>query len=130
MKNKITRESIDNDFLRGYLDAVLWTEDPNPPGGCDYVECGRADEMYCTLPEDFVSQARKDCDKFVLQSYGLLLQVEDTEQAGRDFWYDRQDHGTGARDRGYDGNLGDKLADAAKKFGEVFVELELTNEVE
>jgi len=130
MKNIITRDNIDNLFLRGYLDAALFTEDPNPPGGCDYVQCGRADEMYSAFPADFVQQARKDCERFQSDNAHTLECVDDLEQAGSDFWYDRQGHGVGARDRGYTSWIGPALAMAAKKFREVYLELELTNELE
>ena len=30
-------------FLRGYILTALFTTDPNPPGGCDYAESGRAE---------------------------------------------------------------------------------------
>jgi hypothetical protein len=46
----VKRSDCTDPFLRGYLDAALFTTDENPPGGCDYVECGRADEMFPALP--------------------------------------------------------------------------------
>jgi hypothetical protein len=47
------------------------------------------------------------------------------EQAGRDFWFTRQGHGTGFWDRDElePEELGDKLSDRAKRFGEVYPEI-------
>lgn len=42
----------------------------------------------------------------------------DAKAAGRDFWYTRNGHGVGFWDRGL-GDIGDKLSDIAREFGEV-----------
>lgn len=83
---------LTNRFLRGYCDAALFTTDEHVPGGCDYVECGRADEMFPNLPDDW--------------------------QNGTDFWYTRNHHGVGFWDRDYPDEVADPLTEAAQKFGQ------------
>jgi hypothetical protein len=110
-----------DDFLRGYLDAALFTTDESPPSGCDYVESGRADEMFPMLPDYFIDQAIKDCAKFQADNAALLSQAGDDWQNGADFWYTRCGHGVGFWDRGYPDEVADPLTDAAHKFGEVWL---------
>lgn len=110
-----------DDFLRGYCDAALFTTDDNAPSGCDYVDCGRSDEMFTSLPDWFIEQARKDCAEFAVSNCELLLKAGDPLQNGADFWYTRNGHGVGFRDRGYPDEVADPLTDAAEKFGEVYL---------
>lgn len=111
---------IKDPFLRGYLEAALFTTDPHPPSGCDYAECGRASELVEKLSPEFIDQARTDCAQFEADNADLLEQAGDFEQNGRDFWYTRNGHGVGFWDRGYDANIGAALSAAARKFGEVY----------
>lgn len=108
-------------FLRGYLDAALFTTDAHSPSGCDYVECGRADEMFPKLPDYFIEQARKDCAKFQAENGALLAQAGDDSQNGADFWYTRNGHGVGFWDRGYADEIADPLTEACEKFGEAWL---------
>ena len=108
-------------FLRGYLDAALFTADENPPSGCDYVESGRASEMYPSLPDWFVNKAREACQKFRNENAELLLNAGDDWQYGADFWYTRNGHGVGFWDRGYPDEVADPLTEACKKFGEHYL---------
>ena len=105
-------------FLRGYIEAALFTTDAYPPSGCDYAECGRADELAPELPAWWVAEAEKDCRAFQEANAALLAVAGDDEQNGRDFWYSRNGHGVGFFDRGYPDEIGDALQDAAKAFGE------------
>lgn len=114
------RTECNDPFLRGYLDAALFTTDPSPPGGCDYVESGRADDMYPQLPAAFVAQARIDCAKFEEQNADLLSKAGSFEQNGADFWYTRNHHGVGFWDRGYPDDVADPLTEAAHAFGECY----------
>lgn len=113
---KMNRNDVDP-FLRGYLDAALFTTDDDVPGGCDYVDSGRADEMFPMLPTYFIEQARKDCAKFTVENCALLNQAGDPWQNGADFWYTRNGHGVGFWDRGYADAIADPLTEACKKFG-------------
>lgn len=118
-------------FLRGYLTAALFTTDENPPGGCDYAECGSADAMFGSIPADFIVQAGKDCEKFQsenredLDEWLDMLRIDgyDEASAGGDLWYSRNSHGVGFFDRSTGSSLGDKLQDKARSFGEHYLEL-------
>lgn len=114
-------------FLQGYLDTALFTTDENPPSGCDYVESGRADEMYPSLPDDFIEQARKDCAEFTVDNCELLNRAGSPWQNGSDFWYTRNGHGVGFWDRGYADEIADPLTADCKRFGEAYLELETSN---
>jgi hypothetical protein len=105
-------------FLRGYLDAALFTTDETPPSGCDYVEAGRSDEMFPRLPEYFIEKAKADCARFEKENAALLEKAGDYWQNGADFWYTRNGHGVGFLDRGYPDDIAEPLTDAAHKFGE------------
>lgn len=109
-------------FLRGYLDAALFTTDAEPPSGADYVESGRSDEMFEHLPDWFIVEAQNDCAIFQDQNAALLAQAGDDWQNGSDFWYTRNGHGVGFWDRGYADEIGDGLTAACKKWREVYLD--------
>lgn len=104
-------------FLRGYLDAT----DETPPSGADYIESGRAHEMFPNLPQYFIDQAKADCARFESENTALLEKAGDFWQNGADFWYTRNGHGVGFWDRGYPNEVADPLSDAARKFGEHYL---------
>jgi len=110
-----------NEFLRGYLDAALFTTDAHPPGGCDYIESGRADEMFPNLPDYFIKEAAEDCAKFQADNAELLAKAGDDWQNGSDFWYTRCGHGVGFWDRGYPDEVADPLTEACEKCGEAWL---------
>lgn len=110
-----------NPFLRGYCDAALFTTDAHPPSGMDYVSCGRADEMFESLPDWLIEQAQKDCAKFQAENAELLSKAGDDWQNGSDFWYTRCGHGVGFWDRGYPDEIADPLTEACKKYGEAYL---------
>lgn len=112
------RSECNDPFLRGYLDAALFTTDDNPPSGADYVECGRSDDMFPSLPDYFLARAKEDCGKFEEENTALLEQAGDAWQNGSDFWYTRNHHSVGFWDRGYPDEVADPLTEAAHKFGE------------
>ena len=108
-------------FLQGYLDAALFTTDQDGPGGCDYVECGRAAEMYTSLPDYFIEEARKDCARFTVANCELLNRAGDPWQNGSDLWYTRNSHGVGFWDRGYADEVANPLTAAAHAMGEHYL---------
>ena len=112
------RHECTDPFLRGYLDAALFTTDPHPPGGSDYVECGRSDEMFPRLSAEFIERAKADCAKFETENADALANAGSFEQNGMDFWYTRNGLGVGFWDRDYLDSVADPLTDAAHKFGE------------
>lgn len=108
-------------FLRGYIEAALFTTDAYCPGGCDYAECGRADELAPELPAWWIAEADKDCRQFQEANAALLEKAGDGEQNGRDFWFTRNRDGVGFWDRGYPDEVADPLTDAALAFGEHYL---------
>lgn len=101
-------------FTRGYLDAAEWLLDE---------EIDRAKIRGWT--KEAITRAKKDCAAFQADNAALLDQYRETylpkggydvdECAGHDFYLTRCGHGTGFWDRGL-GDLGDKLADAARRY--------------
>ncbi len=104
-------------FTLWYCYAALWTTDANLPGGCDYVKCGRAEEMLSTLPKWFTDRAKVDCEKFQSENQTDLSEYDDDEKAGMDFWLSRGGFGSGFCD--YNGEDSERLHKAAKAYGEV-----------
>jgi hypothetical protein len=124
------------EFLAGYLDCSAF---------CNVVSDDASSQLPVEeLPADFRSEAERDCERFLDANPDDLAryceQVDDwhggpdsrgrtsytaMECAGHDFAYTRNGHGTGywARDLG---DLGTRLADAARAMGEHCVCVELT----
>lgn len=116
------RQDCRDPFLRGYIDAALWTSDPDPGSG-DYVETGRADEMWPNLDESFLARAKADCERFETENEALLSQAGDFGRNGVDFWLTRNRHGAGFWDRQYADHVDQGLTEAAHEFGEVWLDL-------
>jgi hypothetical protein len=104
----------------GYRDAALWSstndrhyEDPEEPESLD-------DSDY-ELSDEAERHFRTDCAAFLAENADLVVAVGrlgmDGENIGHNFWLSRNGHGTGFWDRGH-GEIGDKLHEASKKFGE------------
>ncbi len=108
------RQDCPDPFLRSYVDAALWTTDNDCPGGVDYVECGRADELWPTIHEAWLEKAQADCAKFETENATLLARAGTVDQNGHDFWLSRNGHGAGFFDRGYPDEVGDGLQEAAR----------------
>jgi hypothetical protein len=118
-------------FTRAYIHAALWTEDPHPPGGMDYAECGAAEYNLTRLPAYWIEQAVADCAAFQRDNAELLSLAGSAEQNGHDFWLTRNRHGAGFWDRGYPDTAGDALTEAAEAYGEAYLDWsELTEEEE
>jgi len=66
-----------------------------------------------------VTSWREDVDAFIAGNWGDLKHLTPAS-AGHDFWLTRNGHGAGFWDRGY-GDRGDRLSDAARVYGEVWV---------
>ena len=100
-------------FTQAYIEAALWAS-------VDEHGAPLADNFG---PEDLAPETFRemecDCQAF-LETYGDWISEAgiSEEQAGHDFWLTRNRHGAGFWDRGL-GEIGDKLADAARAFGGV-----------
>lgn len=110
-------------FTRAYLHAMAFTETPDDrmtPG--EYPEPDYA-RMFT---RELLADAVRDCERFQERCRDLymdhLQSLSDEEHAGRDFWYTRNGHGCGFWDGDWPKDIGEKLTDAAKSFGEYYVE--------
>lgn len=106
------RQDFD-DFTRGYLEALLWTNDPVPGSG----EWDRWEETFPLLDAEDVATAIGDCADFQMNQAELLKQAGTPGQNGHDFFLTRNGHGTGFWDRGYPREVGRRLTGAAHLYG-------------
>lgn len=116
-----------DDFVRGYLEAALWSSNDDDGTPLDH---GRDVESFSL---EAVERAHMDCDNFrranrlmLKRAYRLYAESERGAEwtpealAGHDFWLTRNGHGAGFWDRGF-GAVGDALATAARAAGEVYL---------
>jgi hypothetical protein len=112
------------EFTHGYIIAALWSSTDGDGNPLD--DTHEADD----LAEETRQKMEKDCHKFFEECNEDLWIYRDkralpidadytaAECAGHDFWLTRCGHGAGFWDRGI-GPVGDRLTDAANKFGNV-----------
>ena len=115
-----------DDFADGYVTAALWSSnDESDERGGEPLDRNYSVE---DIAPGSLAQMVEDCAKFQQENAEDLAQYADLregrggewssdELAGHDFWLSRNGHGTGFWDRGA-GDVGDRLADAARKAGE------------
>lgn len=108
-------------FLDGYITAALWSsnDESDERGGepldSNYGPSDLAPETRQKMRDD-AARFQKANKKLLREAYARGYSKG---RAGHDFWLTRNGHGTGFWDRDEleAGSLGDKLADATKKFG-------------
>jgi hypothetical protein len=101
-------------IVKHYAIAALWasTGDDDEPLDASYSLDDISPETWGKMSEDVL--------QFIKQNEALLLASgQSDEQIGHDFWLTRNRHGAGFWDRGL-GEVGDKLTQACKSFGEVW----------
>lgn len=105
-------------FTRGYVDAALWssTDGNDVPLDKNY--------SISDIEEGSMQRFVADCAKFQAENDAdldtLLTDFYiDRANQGHYFWLDRNRHGAGFQDPNNVGALGKRLADAARRFGEV-----------
>lgn len=107
------RESLAR-FTRAYVDAMFWASTEAGGRPLD-VRYGSGD-----LADDAWDRICTDCRKFY-EAHGIPEYdhpiYSDAYMAGHDFWLTRNGHGAGFWSRDL-GEIGDKLTEAAKAFGE------------
>lgn len=112
-----------NEFIIGYTTCALWSS-----SGVD-DDCEYLDEKYDSndIAPEALKEMEADCAKFIAENETALGDYAEkigtneytvSEKAGHDFWLTRNGHGAGFWDRGI-GEVGDKLTEASKGFGEV-----------
>lgn len=119
------------DFLLGYIECALWSsyDDARDPSGTGLMldanydandlteECRAEMNREC---REFIDANRADLDAYAEQRGYDPSQGSVWSYAGHDFWLTRNGHGAGFWDRGL-GELGDRLADAARPYGECYL---------
>jgi hypothetical protein len=116
------------EFLRAYAECALWSSSgpDEGPHACEHL-----DELFAIddLAPECLARMRADCEAFIAaQSADLALyeakmtceQWTGAQRAGHDFWLTRNGHGVGFWDRGLE-DLGDRLSDATRAFGECYL---------
>lgn len=105
-------------FTRGYLEAALWTSDPDPGSG----QWGEHDRwMIENIDDASIARAIEVCTDFqAANAADLAATGADDTRNGLDFWLTRNGHGAGFWDRGY-GDVGERLTSAAHVYGEAYV---------
>ena len=100
-------------FLKGYIDAILWTG-----WVVDGDDCDADDLRHCEniVTSESLASAQRDCVDF-WDGCAELLAGLDPYQCGIDFLLTRNRHGAGFWDRGL-GSLGDELTEMAHPYGE------------
>ena len=112
-----------DDFTHGYIEAMFFT---NGDTGDDNESLLNGLGIAAITLESMES-IKRDCRRFMSETATQLEEAINAgytlESAGRDFWFTRQRHGVGfwSRDELEENDLGEKLSDIARKFGEVYV---------
>lgn len=111
-------------FLRGYIVAALFTENPDPQSG-EFTD-DDAENLLDRVPESFLAEAARDCADFEASQAALLAlaysDTYDANRAGNDFWFSRNGHGVGFWDRGLE-KVGKDLHAGTKPYGEHYLQL-------
>lgn len=103
-------------FTAAYLECALWSstdDDGTPLDNVKYADTELAPET--------LARFKADCDRFQTANTDLLAQADEYQSAdrqGHDFWLTRNGHGAGFWDGDYPKELGERLTDASKAFGE------------
>lgn len=97
-------------FITAYFEAI------------DFTECGDTcqPEHGEELDSDFIRESTIDCLAFYSR-IACYLSDDKIEQAGHDFWFTRNGHGTGFWDRPevYGEHFAESFTEKAQSFGEV-----------
>ena len=108
-------------FLRGYIACALWSSGDGGDGYLDDDSYELSDVARAKMLEDcedFVKHHGDDLAEYIERISYDPSQGEAEDYAGHDFWLTRNGHGAGFWDRGM-GELGERLADAARAYGSV-----------
>lgn len=104
-------------FTQAYITCALWSSIDN-----DVPLDSNHDGS--DIHSESLAHMAKDCDDFrilaaedLARAYAQRKVPYSDEQAGHDFWLNRNHHGAGFWDRGL-GRLGDRLSDAAHSYGD------------
>lgn len=113
-----------DEFTREYIEAALWsTNDESDESGGEPLD---ANYSASDIDRDTLAEMVTDCAQFQDECAELLVldnllhtTANSMSQAGHDFWLTRNGHGCGFWDGDWEDAAGEKLSDAACRFGEV-----------
>lgn len=89
---------VPKDFLKGYLEAALWTAMKQETAESEIVSYDALRDIAIDeLPESIVDSARNDCESFlcILSDAQVETLSQDFARAGMDFYLTRNRHGAG-----------------------------------
>ncbi len=126
------RPEIPDDFTSMYIRTALWaeTDNSNESGGepldYHYGEGDFTNDTLATMVADCQDFQRDNAD-LLARAYASGVRVGgknyDEASAGHDFWLTRRGHGAGFWDRGLPKSLGDALSEAARKYGDFYLDV-------
>lgn len=96
-------------FVKAYKRCALWTETND--------DCVPLEDLDIALSENTIKKMTADCEDFVISHWKTLKQL-DPEKSGHNFWWTRNEHGTGFWDREELGKIGEELTEACAPYGE------------
>ena len=116
-----TQQQLD-DFTLAYIEAALWSsnDDSTPQGG----EPLDANYGFDDIAPDTLEEMAADCKRFQEENAADIAAGPDApdysrhERAGHDFWLTRNGHGCGFWDGDWPEEIGERLTEASKKYGE------------
>lgn len=102
-------------FTRGCIECALWAinDESTAPGG----EPMDKNYNWAHIADESLAKIIADCANFQNSQKGLLALAGNESQNGHDFFLTRNHHGSGFWDRGYEGDTGEKLTNAAHDAG-------------
>lgn len=112
-----------DEFTRAYLECALWSSVDS--------ECEPLDSRFeiTDFSPKAIDKIENDCIRFQAENAEDLADAEyhhpeytDDEMAGHDFWLTRNGHGAGFWDGDLSEEMGERLTEAAKAFGECYIE--------
>jgi hypothetical protein len=121
---------IQDDFLRGYIEAAIWTgtDESDETGGWPLDErFGFSDvaleSMEKALAECRAFQEENAADLYVFREFYPRSPDGHSSDAfaGHNFWLTRNGHGVGFWDRGLPKDVGERLTKASRKAGERYI---------
>jgi hypothetical protein len=112
-ENFNTTPTLEDEMLKGYLEAAIWLAEFNEDGDGDY---------YIDDVSDYsIKSSKKDIKQFIERCilHGYIEDLTNKmsgSSIGHDFWLTRNGHGAGFWDRDL-GDLGDNLTTICEDFG-------------
>lgn len=106
-------------FLRAYIECALWsTNDESDESGGEPFDRNYGPE---DLHEETLKGMREDCERFLAENWEDIKTKLDS--AGHDFWLTRNGHGAGFWDGDWPEDVGERLTEASRNWGEVYLYL-------